>query len=118
MFGWRGFPLAMQLWRNVVRNISVAGLCLCLSAHASSASAAAPAPARPSPATTQDAAGADTCGLRYYRFLIGKPMEEARNVSGEDYRVVTDANSGTRNPKRLTVLIERGSNIIQKVMCG
>lgn len=100
-----------------MRKISITCLCLALSAYQPSALAAAPAPARPSPANSQDAGGADTCGLRYYRYLVGKSMEEARNVGDEDYRIVTDANSGTRNPKRLTVLIDK-SNIIQKVMCG
>jgi hypothetical protein len=45
-------------------------------------------------------------------------MEEARYIGGEEYRIVTDANSGTRNPKRLTILIDSRSNIIQKVTCG
>jgi hypothetical protein len=59
----------------------------------------------------------DSCGASDYRYLVGKSIEEAHNISGYDYRIVSNA-SGATNLRRLTVLIDPRSNIIRQVICG
>lgn len=101
-----------------MNKILLSGLCLILPAYAANASSHAPAATANASVAHQLSGGGDPCGARDYRYLIGKPMEEARNISGDDYRVVTNASSPATNPKRLTVLIDSRSKVIQQLVCG
>lgn len=57
------------------------------------------------------------CAASDYRYLVGKSVEEARNIKGVGYRVVTSG-SEPRDPYRLPVLIDRDSRIIRQIACG
>lgn len=62
--------------------------------------------------------GLATCDAKYYGYLVGKSLEEARSVNG-DYRVVTQGSArGATKPKRLTIVYDAGSNQIVEVDCG
>ncbi len=91
-------------------------LCLVLPAVAASASPASLGAAAASSATSRQKA-ADTCGASEYRYLLGKSIEEAHNISGYDYRIVAKP-AGASDQRRLTIVIDPRSNIIQQVACG
>src|SRR4051794_36699811 len=62
--------------------------------------------------------GLATCDAKYYGYLVGKSLQEARSVNG-DYRVVTQGSArGEAKPKRMTVVYDAGSNQIVEVACG
>ncbi len=101
-----------------MRKIVLAGLCLSLPIFAVNASNDPSASAASPSVAPQASGGGDACGARDYRYLVGKSIGEAHNISGYDYRVVSNTGSEKPNPKRLTVQIDERSQIIQQVTCG
>lgn len=101
-----------------MNKILLTALCMVLPASAANASTHSPTAAPNAAVAPQVSGGGDTCGAHDYRYLVGKPMEEARNISGDDYRVVTDATAPATNPKRLTVQVDSRSRVIQQLICG
>lgn len=85
-----------------------------------SAVLAAAAPAFATGATNQSAAAAAgaTCDAKYYDYLVGKSLDEARSISGNKYRVIpADRARGEAKPNRTTVVYDR-INRITEVACG
>ena len=79
--------------------------------------AAAPAPAAQSQGSS--AASRSTCDAKYYDYLVGKNLDNARDISGTAYyRVLAQgAAAGDAQPKRMTVTIDKRNQIID-VSCG
>ena len=79
------------------------------------ASGAAPAvAAQAAPATARP-----TCDAKYYNYLVGKGLDEARSIEGSNYRVLPSGTArGDANPKRMTVVYDPRSNQITEVACG
>ena len=74
---------------------------------------AAPAIAAKSPEKA-----AATCDARYYTYLVGKGLDEARNIGG-NYRVLNNGSArGAEQPKRMTITVDPKSNLITDVACG
>ena len=75
--------------------------------------AASPAPAKGADPRTA------TCDARFYDYLVGKNLDEARDVSGtSNYRVLTEGvNPGASQPKRMTLTVNKRNQIID-VACG
>lgn len=94
----------------------LAPLCLVLPAVAASASPVSLGTAAATSATSRPKA-ADICGASEYRYLLGKSIEEAHSISGYNYRIVANP-SGASDQRRLTIVIDPRSNIIQQVACG
>jgi len=71
-------------------------------------------------ATPSAAAGADqSCDARYFSDLVGKGMEEARNIQGSDYRVLNVGSArGAVNQKRMTITVDPAKRKIVAVDCG
>jgi hypothetical protein len=75
---------------------------------------AAPAMAAKSPAKS-----AVTCDARYYGYLVGKGVDEARSINGSNYRVLPNGSDrGAEQPKRMTIMVDARSNLITDVSCG
>jgi len=75
---------------------------------------AAPAMAAKSPAKA-----AATCDAPYYSYLVGKGVDEARNINGSNYRVLPNGSArGAEQPKRMTISVDPRSNLITDVACG
>jgi hypothetical protein len=58
------------------------------------------------------------CDAKYYDYLFGKNLDEARGISGSNYRVLpqgTDA--GAAQPKRMTLTVDKKNQIVE-VACG
>ena len=71
------------------------------------AAQAAPASARPA------------CDAKYYNYLVGKGLDEARSIEGSNYRVLSSGTArGEANPKRMTIVYDPQSNQITEVACG
>ena len=65
------------------------------------------------------AAPRPTCDAKYYNYLVGKGLDEARSIEGSNYRVLpSDATRGEANPRRMTVVYDPRSNQITEVACG
>jgi len=79
--------------------------------------AAAPAPAAQS--QNSSAASRSTCDAKYYDYLVGKNLDQARDISGTaNYRVLAQgAAAGAAQPKRMTVTIDKRNSIVD-VSCG
>ncbi len=59
------------------------------------------------------------CDAKYYGYLVGKGLDEARSVEGTNYRVLSsDSARGAANPKRMTIIYDSKSNQITEVACG
>ncbi len=89
----------------------ISGACLLLAASAAAAQA---------PQQIASAGEArTTCDAKYYGYLVGKGLDEARAIQAGEYRVLP-ANSalGEANPKRMTILYDSRSNVITEVACG
>jgi hypothetical protein len=60
-----------------------------------------------------------TCDAKYYNYLVGKGLDEARAVDGINYRVLpANGARGEPNPKRMTIVFDPRSNQIIEVACG
>lgn len=79
--------------------------------------AAAPAPAAQSQSAS--AASRSTCDAKYYDYLVGKNLDNAREISGTaNYRVLAQgAATGDAQPKRMTVTVDKRNQIVD-VSCG
>ena len=74
--------------------------------------------AQGSPAASAGRAGA-TCDAKYYAYLVGKGLDEARSIDGTNYRMLTEGSErGDLNPKRMTIVYNAKSNVITEVGCG
>ena len=99
-------------------------LILCTACLLAAGTAAAPAmatQAATAAAVNQVAAvtGGAACDARYYGYLVGKGLDEARSVDGTNYRVLAaGAARGDANPKRMTIVYDARSNRITEVGCG
>ena len=64
-------------------------------------------------------AASATCDAKYYNYLVGRGLDEARAVEGINYRVLSAGSSrGDANPKRMTIVFDPRSNLITEVACG
>ena len=85
---------------------------------ASLVASSAPAAAQGGQASEPGRAGA-SCDAKYYGYLVGKGLDDARSIEGSNYRMVTaDSNRGEANLKRMTVIYDAKSNRIVEVGCG
>src|SRR4029453_16779764 len=60
-------------------------------------------------ATPVAAAGTDqsTCDAKYFSDLVGKGMEQARDIQGSNYRMLNVGSArGAVNPKRMTITVD------------
>lgn len=65
------------------------------------------------------AKGAASCDAKYYGYLVGKGVDEARSIEGSNYRMLSaGTDRGEANPKRMTVVFDAKSNRIVEVGCG
>jgi hypothetical protein len=95
-----------------MRKLMTLSACLLTIAGTSASAAAAAAAGK-----AVDPARA-TCDARYYGYLVGKGIEEARNINGT-YRVVdAGAPRGDTNAKRMTITVNPKSGTITDVSCG
>lgn len=96
-------------------------LMICV-ACVSAASGAATAQGNQGAASGQQVAqaqGRAACDARYYGYLVGKGLDEARSIQGGDYRVVpANSSRGDAKPKRMTIVYDSRSNVITEVGCG
>lgn len=70
---------------------------------------------------TPSAAAVDnsTCDARYFSDLVGKGMEQARDIQGSDYRVLNVGSArGAAKPKRMTITVDPAKRTIVAVDCG
>lgn len=59
-----------------------------------------------------------TCDMKNYSYLVGKNVSETQYIS-DDFRVVpAGSNPDAVQPKRLTIVYDRGSDRIVSVNCG
>jgi hypothetical protein len=59
------------------------------------------------------------CDAKYYGYLVGRSLDEARAIEGVNYRLVSTAVArGDSNPKRMTIVYNPQSNQITEVACG
>jgi hypothetical protein len=59
------------------------------------------------------------CDAKYYGYLVGHSLDEARAIEGVNYRLVSTAVArGEANPKRMTIVYNPQSNQITEVACG
>ena len=59
-----------------------------------------------------------TCDAKYYDYLVGKNLDEARNIGTTNYRVLAQgAQPGAADPKRITVVVDKMNQIID-VACS
>ena len=60
-----------------------------------------------------------TCDAKYFGYLVGRSLDEARAIEGVNYRVLSaTAARGAADPKRMTVVFDPASNRITEVGCG
>ena len=69
------------------------------------------------------AAGSSTrasCDAKYYDYLVGKNLDQARDISGTaNYRVLSTGSApGAQQPKRMTITVDPKKNQILDVACG
>lgn len=85
---------------------------------ASFALIAAAAPAVPKQNASASSVARATCDARYYDYLVGKNLDEARNIGTTNYRVLAQgARPGAADPRRMTVVVDK-MNLIVYVACG
>jgi hypothetical protein len=78
-----------------------------------------PAQAAQGSASASAASGKSTCDAKYYGYLVGKGLDEARSVEGSNYRMLTQGSArGEADPKRMTIVYDAKSNQIVEVGCG
>ena len=78
-------------------------------------SAAGPASAKQAASSSDKVA---TCDAKYFNYLVGRGIDEARSISGVDYRVLANgADGGAANPKRMTIKVDSRNTIVD-VSCG
>jgi hypothetical protein len=71
--------------------------------------------ANPALAKSKSAA---TCDMKEYSYLVGKNVSETRFIS-DDFRVVAAGSpADAAQPKRLTIVYDKGSDRILSVSCG
>ena len=59
-----------------------------------------------------------TCDAQYYDYLVGKNLDEARNIGTTNYRVIAQGSArGAPQPKRMTVTVDKRNEIVD-VACG
>ena len=59
------------------------------------------------------------CDARYYGYLVGHSLDDARAIEGVNYRLVSTGQArGDVNPKRMTIVYNAQSNQITEVGCG
>jgi hypothetical protein len=75
--------------------------------------AAGPAPAKGTNPRTA------TCDAKFYDYLVGKNLDEARDVSGtSNYRVLSQGvDPGAPQPKRMTLTVDKRNQIVD-VACS
>lgn len=62
--------------------------------------------------------GKASCDAKYFDYLVGKGLDQARSIGDVDYRVLPDgADPGAPQPKRMTIKVD-GKNRITEVSCG
>ena len=81
--------------------------------------AAAPAPAPAAQSQNSSSISRSTCDAKYYDYLVGKNLDNARDISGTAYyRVLAQgAAAGDAQPKRMTVTVDK-RNLIVDVSCN
>jgi hypothetical protein len=80
--------------------------------------AAAPAAGKDPKLASAAPSARSACDAKYYDYLVGKNLDEARDISGSNYRVLpqgTDA--GAAQPKRMTLTVDKKNQIVE-VACG
>jgi hypothetical protein len=70
-------------------------------------------------AASPDSRNSAACGAKYYDYLVGKSVDELRDIrDSTNYRVVQAGTPrGAPQPKRMTVTIDK-RNMILEVACG
>jgi hypothetical protein len=89
-----------------MRNLMLLSACLLTLTGASAPAAAAKDSAR------------TTCDARYYSYLVGKGVEEARNITGTYRLINAGAARGEADAKRMTITVNPKSSLIIDVSCG
>ena len=81
---------------------------------------AGPAAAKDPQVASAAPASRSTCDAKYYDYLVGKNLDQARDISGTaNYRLLSAGVApGTQQPKRMTITVDPKKNQILDVACG
>ena len=97
-----------------MRKLMLCSACLALGFPPGGALPTTPprAPGGATPRASRDA--------KYYDYLVGKNLDQARDISGTaNYRLLSAGVApGTQQPKRMTITVDPKKNQILDVACG
>ena len=76
--------------------------------------------AKGSQLASADASARASCDAKYYDYLVGTNLDQARDISGTaNYRLLSAGVApGTQQPKRMTITVDPKKNQILDVACG
>jgi hypothetical protein len=88
-------------------------LFVCAALVSAGAVSATPALAKDKPIVAS-AKSAAACDAKYYAYLVGKGVDEARAIEGADYRVVpASAQADQAQPQRMTIKVDNKNRIVE-----
>jgi hypothetical protein len=103
-----------------MRNSILLGACLLVCTGVSGpASAQDGTSAAASANTVASATTRAPCDAKYYGYLVGGSIDQARSIEGSNYRLLSAGSPrGDANMKRMTIVYDPKSNQITEVACG